>query len=148
VASAATREVADVPARRAGRVASGSFGLVLLLVIQYVLGIAYNLYGTAPTASKKITAFSSPLLAAHVVVGTALVLAAIYLVVAAARARIGPALVLSVIGLLSILAAWASGSAFAQNGDSGLSMTMAVMTAVALLCYAVNVRMLGRRRDG
>jgi hypothetical protein len=27
-------------------------------------------------------------------------------------------------------------------------MTMAVMTAVALLCYAINVRILGRRRDG
>jgi hypothetical protein len=132
-----------VPDRPARRIAITSFGLMILLLIQYVLGIAYNLYGTAPTAAKKITAFSSPLLAAHVIVGTLLVLAAVYAVVSSIRARARLAILTSAIGLLSLIAAWASGSAFAQNGNSRFSMAMGVLTAVALLCYLVNVRAFG-----
>jgi hypothetical protein len=144
MASAATRQAGGVPARQAGRITSASFGLVILLVIQYVLGIAYNLYGTMPTANKKIGIFSSPLLTLHVIVGTLLVLAAIYLVVAAVGARIQLTVITSAIGLLSLIAAWVTGSAFAQKGGSGYSMAMGVMTAVALLCYAANVMVLGR----
>ncbi|HEX9541281.1 MAG TPA: hypothetical protein VGA04_24205 [Streptosporangiaceae bacterium] len=147
MAPAATREAGRVPGRQARRFSSASFGLVILLIIQYVLGIAYTLYGTMPTAGKQVGLFSSPLLAVHVIVGTLLVLAAIYLVIAAVRARIRLAVIMSVIGLLSILAAWVTGSAFAQKGASGFSMAMGVMTAVALLCYMVNVRVLGRHGD-
>jgi hypothetical protein len=44
-----------------------SFGAVTMLIIEFVLGMIYNLYGTAPTASKSIGLFSSPVLALHVV---------------------------------------------------------------------------------
>lgn len=63
-----------------------SSGLVILLLAQYVLGIAYNLYGTAPTATKTVKMFSS-----------------------------------------------------------GYSMAMAVLTAVALLCYIAMVKTPGAR---
>jgi hypothetical protein len=134
---------ASVPDRQARRITGASFGLTILILIQYVLGIAYNLYGTAPTAAKKVTFFSSGLLAAHAIVGTLLILFAIYMVVSSVRAGARLAVITSAIGLLSLIAAWASGSAFTQNGDSGFSMAMGVLTAVALLCYLVNVRVFG-----
>jgi 2-methylisocitrate lyase-like PEP mutase family enzyme len=112
------------------------------------LGIACNLYGTAPTQTKKIGAFANPLIAVHAVVGTLLIIGAIYLTAVAARARIASVIALSVIGLLSLLAAWAAGSAFSQTAANGYSMAMGVMTAVALLCYSVNVRILAGHKDG
>ena len=142
--------MASVPARerdaslgsRAQRIRAASLGLV---IAQYVLGISYNLYGTAPTASKKVDAFSSPLLAAHVIVGILLVPAAIYLVVAAVRGRLRLAVITSVTGLLSPLAAWVARSAFTQKGAAGYSMAMGALTAAALLCYVVNVCAFGGR---
>jgi hypothetical protein len=141
----AGHEAVSGPDRRVGRVARASFGQLILLLIQYVLGLAYNLYGTAPTAAKKVDAFSSPLLAAHAVTGTLLIVAAIYLTVISVRAGTRLAAVTSAIALLSLIAAWASGDAFTQNGDNGLSMAMGVLTAVALLCYLVNVKVLAAR---
>ena len=42
---------------RAQRIRAASLGLVILVIAQYVLGISFSLYGTAPTASKKVDAF-------------------------------------------------------------------------------------------
>lgn len=137
------QDPSHVAARREGRISAASFGLVILLLAQYVLGIAYNLYGTAPTATKTIKSFSSPLLAAHVLLGTLLIVVAIYLVVASVRARTRITAITSIIGLVSLIAAWISGSAFTQKGASGYSMAMGVLTAVALTCYVINVYGLG-----
>lgn len=49
--------------------------------------------------------------------------------------------------MVSIFAAWASGSAFTQDGASGYSMAMAVLTAVAL-SYTTIVRTLSLRNGG
>ena len=54
---------------RLERVRMASFGVLTMLVLQFILGTAYNLYGTAPTATKSVGLFSSPLLAIHVVLG-------------------------------------------------------------------------------
>lgn len=148
MATAATGEASRVSGRKRSRIAGASFGLVILLVIQYVLGISYNLYGTMPTTTRRITEFSSPLLAVHVINGTLLILVAIYLVVVAVRARARLAMTTSGIGLLSVLAAYEGGEEFIQKGQSGYSMLMAVMMAVALLCYVVNVWAFGGRADG
>jgi hypothetical protein len=131
--------------RREQRIFIASAGLVILLLAQYVLGIAYNLYGTAPTAARKLKPFSSPLLGAHVVVGTLLIVVAIYLAVAAIRAKTPVPLTASIIGLASLIGAWIAGSAFTQKGASGDSMAMAALTAVALLCYTAIVTALGAR---
>lgn len=137
-----------VARQRGQRIFTASFGLVILLLIQYVLGIAYNLYGTAPTPANKIKVFSSPLLGAHVVVGTLLIVFAIYLVVVAVRGRERVAVVASIAGLACIIGAWASGSAFTQEGTSGYSMAMGLLTAVALLCCTAIMAVLGARRSG
>jgi hypothetical protein len=123
-----------------------SFGALTMLVLQFILGTAYNLYGTAPTAKKSIGMFSSPLLAIHVVVGILVVVAAAVLVFRAVQAKVSPVTATSVVGLLAVLGAFGAGSAFTNNGATGASFGMALATAVAMLCYAANLVMLSRSR--
>ena len=61
---------------RLERIRWASFGALTMLFLQFVLGVAYGLYGTAPTAKKSVGLFSSPLLAIHVILGILLLIAA------------------------------------------------------------------------
>ena len=133
-----------LPPKAADRIRMASFGALTMLVIQFVLGTAYSLYGTAPTSSKSVGMFSSPLLAIHVILGILLVIAAIMLVVRAIQARHTPSIATTVVGLLVILGAFGAGSSFAQNGSNGASLGMALLAAVAMLCYAANLVILGK----
>jgi heme A synthase len=121
-----------------------SFGALTMLVIQFVLGAAYSLYGTAPASGKSVGMFSSPLLAVHVILGILLVIAAIMLVVRAVQARHTPSIATTVLGLLVILGAFGAGSSFTRDGNNGASLGMAVLAAVAMLCYAANLVILGK----
>ncbi|TVZ00437.1 hypothetical protein EAS64_38090 [Trebonia kvetii] len=131
-------------AKAANRIRMASFGALTMLVLQFVLGTAYSLYGTAPTSSKSVGMFSSPLLAVHVILGILLVIAAIMLVVRAIQARHRPTIATTSAGLLVILGAFGAGSSFAQDGSDGASLGMALLTAVAMLCYAANLVILGK----
>jgi hypothetical protein len=135
-------------ATRLERVRMASFGALTMLILQFVLGTAYNLYGTAPTAKKSVGLFSSPLLAIHVVLGILLIITAAVLVFRAVQARSGSRVVLgaSIVALLAIIAAAGDGSSFANNGNNGASLGMAIGTAIAMLCYAANLVILGKRR--
>jgi hypothetical protein len=128
------------PAGGADRVSRASFGMLIMLVIQFVLGTAYNLWGTAPASGKSIGMFSSPLLAIHVVFGILLLLAAIDLLVRAIRAHNGLPLAMAIVGLVAIIGAAGAGSAFTRNGANGASFGMALATAIAMLAYAVILR--------
>jgi heme A synthase len=136
------------PATRLERVRMASFGALTMLILQFVLGTAYNLYGTAPTAKKSVGLFSGPLLAIHVVLGILLIIVAAVLVFRAAQARAGGGAVLaaSIVGLLAIAGAAGAGSSFAGNGANGASLGMAIATGVAMLCYAANLVILGKQR--
>jgi heme A synthase len=139
---------ATTPARLE-RIRMASFGALTMLFLQFVLGAAYSLYGTAPTAKKSVGLFSSPLLAIHVVLGILLLIAAGMLVFRVVQARAGGALlVMSVVGLVTIVGAGIAGGQFAQNGADGASLGMAIATAVAMLCYTVNLVILphGKRQ--
>src|SRR5271165_4430399 len=92
-------------ARRLVRIRSSSLGAVVMLIIQFILGIIYNLYGTAPTSTKSIGLFSSPDLALHVIVGILLVIAAVGQLIRAIGTRHRLAISMSAVGLLAILAA-------------------------------------------
>jgi len=136
-------------AARLERIRMASFGALTMLFLQFVLGAAYSLYGTAPTAKKSVGLFSSPLLATHVVLGILLLIAAAMLVFRVVQARAGTALlVTSVVGLVAVIGAAGAGSSFAQNGADGASLGMAIATAVAMLCYTVNLVILphGKQR--
>ena len=139
---------ATTPARLE-RIRMASFGALTMLFLQFVLGAAYSLYGTAPTAKKSVGLFSSPLLASHVVLGILLLIAAGMLVFRVVQARAGGALlVMSVVGLVAVIGAAGAGSSFAQDGANGASLGMAIATAVAMLCYTVNLVILphGKRQ--
>jgi hypothetical protein len=138
--STATTNTSRPDTRQAGRLSRASFGLVIMLAVQFVLGVAYNLYGTAPSAGKPIGMFSSPLLAVHVVFGILLILAAIDLLVRAIRASARFAIITSAVGLLAIVAAAGAGSSFTHDGAAGSSFGMALATGVALVCYTLNLR--------
>lgn len=131
---------------RLERVRMASFGALTMLILQFVLGAAYSLYGTAPTAKKSVGMFSSPLLGIHVVLGILLFIAAAVLVFRAVQAKAGPVLVTCVVGLVAIVAAGFSGGSFANDGSNGASLGMAIGTAVAMLCYAANLVITGKRR--
>src|SRR6266700_370353 len=64
-------------ASRLARIRVSSLGGVIRLIGECILGIVYNLYGTAPPAIKSVGLFSSPLLALRVIVAILLVIAAV-----------------------------------------------------------------------
>jgi len=122
-------------AGRLARIRYASLGLVSMLIIEFILGVAYNLYGTAPTPKKSIGLFSSPVLALHVVLGILLFLAAVMLLVRAIGARHRLAIWMAAVGLAGIIAAGGAGLGFAGNGDNGASLGMSIAFAVSLACY-------------
>jgi hypothetical protein len=123
-----------------------SFGALTMLVLQFVLGTAYSIYGTAPAPGKPIGMFSSPLLAIHVILGILILVAAAVLVFRAVQAKVRAIIGTSAVGLLAVLGAFGAGSAFTGNGANGASFGMALAAAVALLCYAANLVILGKSR--
>jgi len=133
-----------LPAKAANRIRMASFGALTMLVIQFVLGTAYSLYGTAPASGKSVGMFSGPLIAIHVIVGILLIIAAIMLVVRAVQARHAPSIATTAAGLLVILGAFGAGESFTRDGSNGASLGMALLTALAMLCYATNLVILGR----
>jgi len=117
------------------RLRGSSIGLVAMLVIMFILGIIYNLYGTAPTSKKSIGLFSSPVIALHVILGILLFLAAVAQVIRAVGARHSLTIWLSAIGLVSIIGAGFSGLGFAGSGAASASLGMSLAFALALACY-------------
>ena len=129
VTSAATGQAR---ASRLARIRLSSLGAVAMLLIEFILGIVYNLYGTAPTAKKSVGLFSSPVLALHVIVAILLVIAAVGQLVRAIGTRHRLTIWMSAVGLVGILAAGFAGIGFAGNGAAGASLGMALAFAVSL----------------
>ena len=116
--NAATRTGAPAQPGRLARLRWSSFGLVTMLILEFILGAIYSLYGTAPTAHKSIGLFSSPDLALHVILGILLVLAAVMQVVRAVGTRHRLAITLSAVGLVAIIGAGFAGLGFTGSGAS------------------------------
>lgn len=134
-----TATPAPASAGKLPRVRMASLGLVSMLILQFILGVGESLYGTAPTAAKSISMFSSGWLILHDILALLLLLAAIMLVVRAMGAGSGLAMATSWIGLVAIIAAIGSGISFTRNGDNGSSLGMSLAFAVALACYVINL---------
>ena len=133
------RATEQAQASRLVRLRLSSLGAVIMLIVQFILGIIYNLYGTAPTSTKSIGLFSSPDLALHVILGILLFIAALGQLIRAIAVRHPLSIWMSAIGLLSILGAGFAGLGFAGSGASGASLGMSLAFAVALACYVVNL---------
>ena len=133
------RAAGQDPAVRLARLRISSLGAVVLLIVQFILGMIYNLYGTAPTSTKSIGLFSSPDLALHVILGILLFIAAVGQLVRAIGTRHKLSIWLSAIGLLSILGAGFAGLGFTGSGASSASLGMSLAFATALACYVILV---------
>jgi hypothetical protein len=136
---AATRAAGRTKQERLVRLRGASLGVVVMLIIQFILGMIYSLYGTAPTSAKPIGLFSSPSIALHVIVGILLGLAAIAQLVRAIGARHSLTIWLSALGLVFIIVAGFAGLGFSGSGANGASLGMSLAFAAALACYVALV---------
>lgn len=119
---------------------------LVMLLIEYGLGVWTNLYAHLPASDHGKAAFAAfggavahgPVgLALHALLGTLLIVAAVPVVVRAALARQAAPIVIGCVALIAILAAWFSGTKFVSDAANGASFGMALATGVALLGYAI-----------
>lgn len=129
-------------------------GLIMLL-IEYSLGISVNLYSRLPSSDTGKTLFAGLgaavgngpfVLAFHAVLGTLLLLTGVAAVVRASRLRARPLIALSAGALLATVVAWLSGSQFVGHEKNSASLAMALAAAVAILCYALVIFVLGLQK--
>ena len=129
---------ASLRARRLAGLQRASLGALVMLTVQFALGVGVNLYVSLPAHGRTSQAFSSgPLLALHAVLGLLLVLAAIGALTQAVVVRHGPAIAAAAVGLVAVLAAALQGFSFVHDGTNQASMGMAVAGTLAMLCYAI-----------
>jgi cytochrome bd-type quinol oxidase subunit 2 len=117
-----------------------SVTMLVMLVIQYGLGIILNLYVEVPASDAHAgilteIATAPPVLTVHAVLGVALIGTAILLVGTAAQVRDRLLAVLATAGLTTLGGAFGAGEIFVRSGQDTASMAMAILTGLALLCY-------------
>jgi hypothetical protein len=148
-------------AGQAARLLAVNLAACLLLLIQYLLGMAANLYVTLPArhpgagAADYFTGVASGVAwvisdgrgwaAAHAAFGLALVLAALAGIELTRRQGDRAAMVTSVLGALAILGAGFNGASFLDYGHAFSSMIMAGLWALALACYLTGMFLAARR---
>lgn len=137
------------------RLRRASLGSLIALLIQYGLGMGVNLYVNVPKSDQgqgigaafgKALSHGPAALAVHTGVGLLLIVNVVVVLVLAVRTRLRAVMVSAIVGLVSVLGAAFSGVGFVDNGATGASMAMALLTGVALACYATNLYVLGARR--
>jgi hypothetical protein len=148
-------------ANPAGRLLAVNFAACMLLLVQYLLGMAVNLYVTLPgrhpgaAASNYFAGAASGLAwvipdgpawaAAHAAFGLALVLAAFAAIALTRRQASRVATGTSVLGALAIVGAGFNGVSFLNYGHAFSSMIMAGLWALALACYITGLFLAARR---
>jgi hypothetical protein len=129
---------AATPSRPLAALRGNCMGAAVLLIIQFALGTAVNLYVTLPDHKAFFsTVFGSALLAAHVIVTLILLSAATTALVRAIRAR--RLIVPTAVGLAAVLSAATAGASFASSHNNGASLAMALAAAAAMFCYLAAV---------
>ena len=135
---------------------ANALAAVVMMLIQYSLGISVNLYSTLPASDhgkSLFPGFSSAvgkgpaLLTLHALLGTLLLITASVALVRSLRIGATPLTALTAIALLAIVVAWLSGSAFVGNEKNGASLAMALATALGILCYTLVVFLIGARAE-
>ena len=157
---AATRPSRPRRAGPAGRLLAVNFTACLLLLAQYLLGMAVNLYAVLPArhpgagARDYFTGAASALAwvitqgsgwaAAHAAFGLALVLAAFASIALTWQRGSRLATAMSVLGALAVLGAGFNGVSFLDYGHAFSSMIMAGLWALALACYLTGMFLAAR----
>jgi phosphoglycerol transferase MdoB-like AlkP superfamily enzyme len=155
-ATAQRRRAAGMSNRQLAALRGNTFGLLAMLIVQFAIGTVVNLYATIPAKDKGGGIFGATgesltngpaSLATHAGLGLLIVLAAVTLVVRSIVTRHTASIVLSGLGLVAIVAAAFNGARFvADGGPANASLAMALSTAVAMLCYALGLLLLGFSR--
>ena len=117
-----------------------SVTMLVMLVIQYGLGIILNLYVEVPASDAHAgilgeIATAPAVLTVHAVLGIALIGTGILLVARAVGVRNRLLAVLATAGLTALGGAFGAGEIFVRSGQDTASMAMAILTGMALLCY-------------
>lgn len=116
-----------------------ALGLLIGLAIQYLLGIAANLYVKFPDTGSKETMFRFAWqhfnTAAHIIVGLGLLLGSISFIVQVMRAKASALVAPAWVGFLAIVAAAYSGAQFVATQNDAYSFVMAVGFIVAAGAY-------------
>ena len=127
--------------RQAG-LRQANLAVLIVLIVQFALGMGVNLYVTLPAAGHPGHSSwfgNGAWLALHAALGMFLILAAIFVLVRSVMARNATIIVTSVAGLVAILLAAFFGSGFTDKLTDGYSIGMALAFAVALACYAIGL---------
>ncbi len=131
-------------ARRMGRACLHQACLVIMigLVIQLALGMVLNLYVAIPAADARASYLreieTAPLaLTAHALLALLLLATAGLMLLRAIALRDRMVIALVGAGLAALLGAFAAGELFVKDNADSASLSMAFLTGVALLCYAV-----------
>jgi hypothetical protein len=135
-------------------------GTLIFLVIQFLLGMAVNLFVTIPTNhpganppeyfSGVVQSVAWAILHGHVLLiihaslGLLLVLNALGLLIAAIRTRSRDLITITSFGLFGILGAGFNGGSFLNYHQDFSSMLMASLFAIAVVSYAVGIFVAGR----
>ena len=140
-------------ASRISSLRRSSFAAFVMLVVQFALGIYVSLYVSVPSADHghgfgQAIASGPAGLTLHIALGLLLILAALGFLVQAILARQPTVIAAAVLGLLAMIGAAASGSAFTGSGKDGASMAMALLASVGLLCYGASLFQLPRPATG
>lgn len=132
--------------RKISNLRTTSFAALVMLLIEIGIGMAVNLFGTLPVnhsgeslfvAFGKSVTHGSVLLTIHALLGTIIIISGITAIIRAFTIHQTMPTVLSWIAMFAILVAWLSGSRFVGGPENGSSMSMAVASVVAVLCYAL-----------
>jgi len=130
-------------ARRTGRAGLRQPCLVILtgLAVQLALGMVLNLYIALPAAEARASYLreieTAPVvLTAHALVAVLLLATAGVMLLRAIALRDMAVIALVGTGLAALLGAFGAGELFVRDERSGVSLTMAMLTGTALLCYA------------
>jgi hypothetical protein len=129
------------------RLRRGSLAVLVLLVVEYAIGMYVNLYVTVPGADHGGSLGSAisngpASLSVHAVIGLLLGLGALGVAAQSILIRHWGLIAASVIGLLAIIFASVAGTGFTSTGADSASMAMSVLTGIAMLCYAADLYLL------
>lgn len=142
-----TEPAAARTARRRTGLRRNSVAISVMLIVQFGLGLAANLYTPLPAGGTPLA--DLPVLAGvHAIFGVFLLIAGITVLVRAIRVRSSGLLLTSAAGLLAIAGAAVAGALFTGSGRPGPSLAMALLTCLAQLCYLRNVASAGGRTAG
>jgi hypothetical protein len=139
--AAAPPSAQKTAARQAG-LRQASLGILILLIVQFALGIGVNLYTTLPATGQPHHASwfgNGILLALHAAIGMLLILSALAVLIRAIMARNRTLITTSAAGLAAIVLAAFYGSGFADKLTDGYSLGMALAFAAALACYTIGL---------